>query len=268
MIKPIEKNFQLATAAAVLASEKIIEFYQKGFEKQIKNDGSPLTEADLASSSIIAEQLKDTNIPIIGEELEKAPYSVRKEWKRCWCVDPLDGTKEFIKKNGEFVVNIALIEHGKPVFGIVASPISKKMILGGKALGTAYLIDFKNINNTDRWKKIPQLNKKNSPLVVISSRSHYSGDLLVLIKQLEEKYGKTAAAQMGSALKFFDLSLGKADVYPRLAPTMEWDTAAGQAIYEVIGGEVLDYKTQKPLTYNKENLLNPFFIAKKRMIYL
>lgn len=262
----IDEKYLIALRAAVAASLKINEIYATPFDKEMKSDGSPVTNADLASSKIIKTHLTETKIPIIGEELEKEPYSVRQNWKQCWCVDPLDGTKEFIKKNGEFVVNIALIENGQPIFGLIASPIQKEIIFGGKALQKAFKTDFKNSSNAEKWREIEHLHQVNKPPVVISSRSHFSGDILKIVKPVEEKHGAYVSKTMGSALKFFDLCEGKADIYPRLAPTMEWDIAAGQAIYEVLGGEVVDLNNQQPLNYNKEELYNPYFVARNKLL--
>lgn len=263
-MKKIDEKYHIALRAAVAASLKISEIYAKPFDKEMKSDGSPVTIADLTSSEIIRKQLILTKIPIIGEELEKEPYSVRKNWKQCWCVDPLDGTKEFIKKNGEFVVNIALIEEGKSIFGLIASPTRKEIIFGGPALKAAFKTKFVSIDSPEIWTELSPLTKINHPPVVISSRSHFSGDILKVVKPIEKKYGNYISKTMGSALKFFYLCEGLADLYPRLAPTMEWDIAAGQAIYEILGGEVLDPVNKQPLEYNKENLFNPYFVAKNK----
>ncbi|MDX1653049.1 MAG: 3'(2'),5'-bisphosphate nucleotidase CysQ [Brumimicrobium sp.] len=251
--------------AALMAAEAIMRIYKQDFEKYAKADGSPVTKADLTSSAIISEELKKTGLPITGEETAKAPFSERKKWRKSWCVDPLDGTKEFIKKNDEFVINIALIEDQKPTFGLIASPVLEKIILGGPEFG-AYSFPFEASDSFDSWEKLPAIEDLNSPLQVISSRSHYSGDLLTLIKLIENDYGRVNSKKMGSALKFFDLVTGKADVYPRFAPTMEWDIAAGQAIYESVGGRVWQRGKGQPLIYNKENLLNPFFVANKKIM--
>ena len=252
--------------AAVAAAAEIHRIYQTPFKKELKSDGSPVTKADLASSKVIHDYLSQTNIPIIGEELEKAPYSIRKNWSTCWCVDPLDGTKEFIKKNGEFVINIALIKNGSPVFGVIASPILEEIIVGGTEIKGAYQLSFADIESHEKWTQLQTINTINQPPVVISSRSHFSGDILKVVKPIEKKYGGFVSLTMGSALKFFELCQGKADLYPRLAPTMEWDIAAGQAIYEALGGEVVDLKNQQPLTYNKENLYNSYFIARNKAL--
>lgn len=251
--------------AAIEASKAIMKIYIQDFEKIEKADGSPVTAADLESSKIIRKHLRETKIPITGEEVVKEPYSIRKEWHQSWCIDPLDGTKEFIKKNGEFVINIALIEKQKAIFGLIASPVKEEIMLGGPSFG-AYHFSFTDALDPEKWTKLPQLNDINKPVQLISSRSHYSGDLLSLVDFIEEKYGKVTSKQMGSALKFFDLLTGKSDIYPRFAPTMEWDIAAGQAIYEAVGGEVLQRGSGLPLVYNKENLKNPYFVASKKII--
>ncbi|MEX2484118.1 MAG: 3'(2'),5'-bisphosphate nucleotidase CysQ [Brumimicrobium sp.] len=260
-----EELYKTPLKAIISASEAIMYVYNHEFEKIKKADGSPLTEADLKSSQIIRSFLEETNIPITGEEVKKADFSERKNWSKCWCVDPLDGTKEFIKKNGEFVVNIALIENQKSIFGIIASPVLEEIIMGGPEFG-AFHFSYNDKNNPENWRKLPAINSLNNPITLISSRSHYSGDLLSLVEFIEKKYDKVTSKKMGSALKFFDLVLGKADIYPRFAPTMEWDIAAGQAIYEAVGGEVLQRGTGKPLTYNKKDLTNPFFVASKKII--
>ena len=263
----LEPKYHSAIIAAIKASEAIMKIYETDFSTDLKSDGSPVTKADLASSDIISSYLEETAIPITGEETLKKPYSERKGWEECWCVDPLDGTKEFIRKNGEFVVSIALIKNQQPHFGIIASPVSKHIIIGGEDFG-AYIFSFDEFNNPKKWKKLARISAINNPVVVISSRSHYSGDLLSIIQNIEKQYGAVASARMGSALKFFDLVQGKADVYPRLAPTMEWDIAAGHAIYKAVGGEVINLETDKPLIYNKESLFNSFFIAAKKQLNL
>lgn len=261
------EEYHLTIRAALDASKVIMEIYAGDFEKIDKEDGSPVTEADISSSKIIADYLSQTNIPITGEEIEKESYSIRSTWKKVWCVDPLDGTKEFIKKNGEFVVNIALLEDGKPIYGLIASPVNKQIILGNKESG-AFQTSYEDALNPEKWRKLDQLSPVNSPVHIIASRSHYSGNLLKLAKYIESEYGEIESTAMGSALKFFDLVNGIADVYPRFAPTMEWDIAAGQAIYEAIGGEVIQVETGEPLTYNKKDLRNPYFVAFKGSMQL
>jgi 3'(2'), 5'-bisphosphate nucleotidase len=265
MNKSIREISKEPIEAAIAASKAIMDIYVQDFEKTEKEDGSPLTAADLESSKIIRQHLLKTNIPITGEEVLKAPYSERKDWRQSWCIDPLDGTKEFIKKNGEFVINIALIENQKATFGLIASPVKEEIMIGGPSL-SAYLFRFSEALEPEKWTKLPQLESLNEPIQLISSRSHYSGDILSLVEFIEENYGKATSKQMGSALKFFDLVKGISDIYPRFAPTMEWDIAAGQAIYEAVGGEVLQRGNGLPLIYNKENLKNPYFVASKKII--
>jgi 3'(2'), 5'-bisphosphate nucleotidase len=265
MNKSIYEISKAPILAAIAAAKAIMDIYVQDFERIEKEDGSPLTAADLESSKIIRQHLEKTNIPITGEEVLKEPYSVRKEWPKSWCIDPLDGTKEFIKKNGEFVINIALIENQNAVFGLIASPIKEEIMIGGPKLG-AYHFNFSDALDSEKWAKLPELKTLNEPIHLISSRSHYSGDILSLVDFIEENYGKVMSKQMGSALKFFDLVKGTSDIYPRFAPTMEWDIAAGQAIYEAVGGEVLQRGSGLPLVYNKENLKNPYFVASKKII--
>lgn len=265
MNKSIYEISKAPILAAIAASKAIMDIYVQDFKRIEKEDGSPLTVADLESSKIIREYLEKTNIPITGEEVLKEPYSIRKNWPQSWCIDPLDGTKEFIKKNGEFVINIALIENQKATFGLIASPVKEEIMVGGPSLG-AFHFNFSDALNTEKWSSLPELKTLNTPMHLISSRSHYSGDILSLVNFIEENYGKVQSKQMGSALKFFDLVKGASDIYPRFAPTMEWDIAAGQAIYEAVGGEVLQRGNGLPLVYNKENLKNPYFVASKKII--
>lgn len=260
-------QYKTTIIAALEASAAIMDIYAGDFERINKEDGSPVTIADLTSSKIIRNHLKPTKIPITGEEVEKHPYTERKNWDKVWCVDPLDGTKEFIKKNGEFVINIALIENGKATFGLIASPIKRQIIIGNKKSG-AFQMSYENALIPSKWRRLNDLFETNAPIQLISSRSHYSGNLLKLQQSIESKYGPVESQTMGSALKFFELVNNRADIYPRFAPTMEWDIAAGQAIYEAIGGKVINVNTGKPLVYNKKDLMNPHFIASNALINL
>ncbi len=256
----ISETYRLAIEAAIQASESIMRFYEEGFQHEIKNDGSPVTQADFASSTIIKNILVQTEIPIIDEESTQLPFEIRKTWTKNWCVDPLDGTKEFIKKNGEFSVNIALIENKKTIFGLIASPVEKRIILGMKGKGV-YIFDFHDSKSPEIWTKIDKNDEIPSQIGIIASRSHHS-DLSPAFKQkIRTNFGEYRTISKGSALKFFELALNKVAVYPRYAPTMEWDIAAGQAIIEELGGKVLRLDDLSPLIYNKENLTNPYFIA-------
>lgn len=253
-------HYKIAIQAALDASAAILDIYSTDFDFKRKKDGSPVTLADLTSSKIIKSHLIKTGIPITGEELEKIDFEERQSWEKVWCVDPLDGTKEFLKRNGEFVINIALIENNRPTFGLIASPVKQQIIIGDHKLG-AFQMSYKDAHTPSKWKVLSPLTSVEAPVQIISSRSHYSGDILKLVQKIERKYIHIESQAMGSALKFFKLVNQQADVYPRFAPTMEWDIAAGQAIYESIGGRVINVKTGEDLVYNKENLLNPFFVA-------
>lgn len=253
-------NHLVAIEAAIDASALIMDFYSKGFNANAKADGSPVTEADLASSALIRSKLEKTNIEVMDEEIQNAHFDVRKNWDAYWCIDPLDGTKEFVKRNGEFVVNIALIEKQKATFGVIASPVRSELIFGGSEFG-AFHTDFDSFS-IGKAHKLTPFERIDRQLSLISSRSHHVGNERDFVDSLLHEFGEVELIQRGSALKFFDLVLGKADVYPRFAPTMEWDIAAGQAILEALGGKVLNAETNQSLFYNKENLRNPHFIAK------
>lgn len=257
----IEAIYLQALRGAVEASNRIMEIYLAGFEAEYKLDGSPITLADTASTEILHKYLDPTGIPVTGEESVNSHFSERSNWNKCWCIDPLDGTKEFVSRNGEFAVNIALIEKGAPIFGLIASPVNKEIIIGSKEFGV-YIIDFENIAQKHLWKKVERPTTINSPIVMTCSRSHHSGPVLKFIQTLQTISPEIDYIKKGSSLKFFDLATGKADAYPRFAPTMEWDIAAGQAILEALGGIVYHAETGEPLRYNKENLTNPYFIAK------
>jgi 3'(2'), 5'-bisphosphate nucleotidase len=264
-LQQLPKAYQLAIQAAVAAAKVIMEIYQHDFSVLEKNDGSPVTKADLAASACIEEILAPLGIPITGEESDKAPFEERQHWEQCWCVDPLDGTKEFVKRNGEFAINIALIENGKPIFGLIASPVQEEILIGSKEIGV-FVLHFKDVDQAENWQQLCIPEKINEPLVMTCSRSHHSGPVLQIINALKEKGHELDYIKKGSALKFFDLATGRADIYPRFAPTMEWDIAAGQAILEAIGGEVVHAETGDPLTYNKANLVNPYFVARTKAL--
>jgi len=253
-------KYMAALNAAKEAAEAIMQVYSGEFDPYFKNDGSPVTAADMMSSEIINSELEETGIPITSEETEHEDYTVRKNWSESWCVDPLDGTKEFVKRNGEFTINIAHIIGKEPVFGLIASPVNDEVLFGGKETGV-YVANLSTWNDQASWIPLSEPLKINDPLIVASSRSHHSGPVLNYINELKRKSGEIKYHKMGSALKFFALASGEADTYPRYAPTMEWDIAAGQAILEALGGRVVHAVSGEPLTYNKENLNNPYFIA-------
>ena len=235
-----------------LAHQEILKIYNKDFEIEYKDDKSPLTEADLISNKIICDYLSKSNIPIISEENKKINYEIRKEYDLCFLVDPIDGTKEFIKKNGQFTTNIGLINKGKPIYGFVGIPVENKIYFGGEN-SEAYCYDYSN--ETIQVNEIKP--KVNIPLNIVASNSHLNDET----KKFIEKYPNANIVNYGSSIKIIKLASGEADIYPRLAPTMEWDTAAAHAILISVGGDLIDQKTNKSLKYNKENLLNNYFIG-------
>jgi len=238
------------------AGEAILKIYQqKEFEQQLKSDNSPLTAADLAAHQIIIEKLQQLTpeIPILSEESSTIPWEVRKTWQRYWLVDPLDGTKEFIKRNGEFTVNIALIKNHQPVLGVVYAPVLNKTWCGGER-EPARLIT----NETSKEIQIVQ-HQQGESWKVVGSRSHAGDSLKNYLKEL----GDYELISMGSSIKLCLVAEGKAHLYPRLGLTSEWDTAAAHAVVKAAGGEVYNEESNLPLLYNqKESLLNPYFIVK------
>ena len=261
-----KKWIPILLEAIYAASEKILAVYRSNFEVVLKDDRSPVTLADKLSSQVITERLLKTGIPVLSEEESKPSYEQRKKFPKIWLVDPLDGTKEFIRKNDEFCINIALIEKGEAVFGMIASPTAGRIIFGGPSIGV-YHIPFGAKDFTAEKYRIRSIkNPKTKGLIY--SRSHFTPGVSKLIIQLEKEYGPLNVIKKGSALKFFDLVLGSAHFYPRMAPTMEWDIAAGHAIYKTIGGEVVDFTNFESLTYNKASLVNPNFIAKPADLHL
>lgn len=251
--------------AAVEASEAILKIYKEDFIAIQKDDGSPVTVADITASKIIEKHLLKTEIAILGEEQEHPDYEDRKDWPEFWCVDPLDGTRMFLKRNDEFSVNIAHLVKNKPVFGIIADPVKHRILFGGKKTGV-FLCNFKNFDQPENWQEVRASSQLNNPVSVTCSRSYTHGSGFNYMQQLENKFGELHYIHRGSSLKFFDLAEGVADVYPRFAPTMEWDIASGQAILEALGGIIVTVNENQPLKYNKESLYNPMFIAKTKAL--
>ena len=257
----------IAIKAALDAGEKIMTIYNnEAIQVQRKADDSPLTQADVASHNIIVAQLAKTQIPVLSEEGRDIPYAERKHWEQLWIVDPIDGTKEFIKRNGEFTVNIALIENQKPLMGVIYAPVLGDLYFSSAALG-AFKIHLKD----HKVDYIETLIKQATALpvqqtlpyyTVVASRSHRNQATNNFISQLEHQHQKVATLAVGSSLKLCMVAEGKAHCYPRCAPTMEWDTAAGQAICEAAGFQVLDWETQEPVLYNREVLTNGWFVVK------
>lgn len=262
----LKDHYTLALEAAVEAGLAIKQIYStKDYEIEIKADDSPVTRADKRSSAIIAGLLANTQIPLIDEEHCCPVYAIRKNWKSMWLVDPMDGTKEFISGNGEFTVNIALIEDKKPVFGVIYAPVTEELYWGGKNTGS-----FKALN-VEKWQglnnielKAVKLSGRNFPsnnLRVAASRSHLDPATRNFIEILEKKSGDLSYISKGSSLKLCMIAEGLTDIYPRFSRTMEWDTAAGHAIVWGTGGVLLRKEDLKELEYNKEDLSNPPFFA-------
>ena len=234
---------------------------------EYKEDESPLTLADKECNDVINSYLINTAHPIISEENRQLEFEERKDWDTCWIVDPLDGTKEFVKRNGEFTVNIALVKQGKPLLGVIYVPDTKELYVADVTQKKAgkFILDQHEVvvSDLDMDANLIGPNAANTELVrVVGSRSHMSEATENFVGSLKGIYEKVDIVSKGSSLKFCLVAEGKADVYPRFAPTMEWDTAAGQAICEAVGLQVISKETDKPLLYNKENLLNPWFIVR------
>lgn len=264
----INKNLKTAIEASLKAGEVIMQVYDTAFDVEIKDDKSPLTEADKKANDIINSFLKPTPIPIISEENKQIDYSERKQWKTCWIVDPVDGTKEFIKRNGEFTVNIALINDGKPELGVIYVPATKTLyfadVLKQQAFKTKLDTHDTSIEQVLLSGKQLQPKDVTNTIEVVGSRSHMSQETLDFVEVLKASGNDVSIVSKGSSLKFCLVAEGNADIYPRFAPTMEWDTAAGQAICNAVGVEVISEDTKQPLLYNKENLLNPWFVVSNR----
>ena len=266
-----ELNHQLTLAikASIDAGKAIMKIYSSAdFGTEFKKDDSPLTQADLESNRVIMSYLTKTSIPIISEENKNLDYSARKNWDVCWMVDPLDGTKEFIKRNGEFTVNIALIKNGTPIIGVIYVPVTQELYYANVEEGKSYKIVSGNTkelpeNLFDKENQLHFPKEKNgSKTKVVGSRSHMNEQTEKFIEELKNEGKGVEIVSKGSSLKFCIVAEGKADIYPRVAPTMEWDTAAGHAICTAMGLKVTNWETGEDLTYNKENLLNPFFLVR------
>lgn len=259
-----------AIEAAILAGQKIMEIYTdpaSDFQIEKKADNSPLTIADRCAHQIISDCLEKLPYPILSEEGKHIPYQERKGWQTLWIVDPLDGTKEFIKQNGEFTVNIALVSDGIPVLGVVYVPASRLLYFGDEKNG-AYKIAINEDRYTsktdiDRWRQqaVHLPIKTNRPYTAVASRSHLDKETEALLADLKREHPDLITTSIGSSLKICLVAEGSADIYPRNAPTMEWDTAAGHALLRAAGMNMYRSGTNIPLRYNKEYLHNPFFIV-------
>jgi 3'(2'), 5'-bisphosphate nucleotidase len=258
---------KLAIQAALKAGEEILKIYDTDFYVETKSDKTPVTNADRASGKIIEKLLEITGIPVISEEETLADYNIRKSWLRVWIVDPLDGTKEFVKRNGEFAVNIALVENNKPVIGVIYAPALKELYFAAITLGGFKSITPEDFSDPETiLKNAVQLPSKKLPknYTVVASRSHLSREINGHITKLKNIYGPVDVINIGSSIKQCWVADGLAHEYPRFGTTMEWDTAAGQCILEQTGGALLSFDAQLPLVYNKPEMQNGYFIAKAK----
>lgn len=268
LMNKLKKYVEIAVHAAIKAGIEILSIYNNpdaDFSIEKKADDSPLTIADKNSHVIIKRALLSSNIPLLSEEGNEIPYSERKKWDTFWIVDPLDGTKEFIKRNGEFTVNIGLIKNGSPIAGIIYVPVSETLYIGIQNWGAFRINKAKaKITIADietHGMKLP-LKKQNRVYTIASSRSHLNEQTKKYIGEVEKHHSKIKMITSGSSLKICMVAEGIADEYPRFGPTMEWDTAAGHAIVKAAGKKIWLDDFSEELIYNKEILLNPNFIVK------
>ena len=252
-----------AIEAAIAGGDEIMQVYNTDFQVDHKADESPLTEADRRAHHAIQEILSAESFPILSEEGKQLPFETRSQWEAFWMVDPLDGTKEFVKRNGEFTVNIAWIENGVPVMGVIYVPVLEQLYVGWSGQGAYWMSTQTAVTWSDLQGRGSALPKPASPetFTVVGSRSHMSPETESFMNQLQDKHGTIEVLSRGSSLKLCMVAEGKAHVYPRFAPTMEWDTAAGHAICSAAGFRVTHHDSDRELTYNKENLLNPWFVV-------
>ncbi len=248
---------------AAAAGTAVMEVYRSGFEVREKPDSSPVTEADLVAHEIILRGLRllHPRLPVLSEESAPPPFDQRRKWRRFWLVDPLDGTKEFVNRNSEFTVNIALIQDGRPQLGIVDAPALGQTFIGDVAAGQAE----RRVHG--EWTPLNgRRMREKGPLTLVVSRSHANERLQRYLDDLADGFAQTQERSIGSSLKLCLLAAGEADLYPRLSPTSEWDIAAAEAVLCAAGGAVRQLNGQ-PLAYNKRDLLNPEFIAAADGVY-
>jgi len=264
----MKNEYTIATRAAIRAGEAILEVYrEEDLEVELKADETPLTRADRTAHGIIREALEETGIPVLSEEGRDIPFEERRLWEQFWLVDPLDGTKEFIKRNGEFTVNIALIEQGRTGFGVVYAPWINELFVGLPGMGSFRCKNTKYFNQPLEYlvqfsEKLPfEKQKQHGICRVVASRSHFNEETKQFIDFLELEGRKVSLVSRGSSLKLCMVATGEADIYPRMGPTMEWDTAAAHAVVKATGKNVCCFDTGEELEYNKEDLHNPHFLV-------
>lgn len=253
--------------ASIQAGKEILKIYNTNFKVEYKDDKSPLTLADKNANDMIVSSLKETKIPVLSEEGRKIPYSERQQWSRLWIVDPLDGTKEFVKKNDEFTVNIALVEDQIPIMGVVYAPVLDVLYVGDEKQGAFKIEQASKLENIMdelvEKNKIPVKTNKGY-YGIVASRSHLNKETEDFIESLKKEHDNVKIVSRGSSLKLCMVAEGTADIYPRFAPTMEWDTAAGDAVVRASGGRVVQaLNNKKELEYNKEDILNPWFVVER-----
>lgn len=279
----MERDDLLVTAAraSIVAGLATLDVYRSEIEVEYKEDRSPLTLADRRSHDIIAGRLSATGIPVLSEEGRDIPHAQRGRWHRLWIVDPLDGTKEFVKRLGEFTINIALVEDRRPTLGAIYVPVKNVLYFGRLEDGSFRLDDpaviaalaadagpsdaqavLKRVRAHSQ--KLPVDVAAHTPYIIVGSRSHATPELHAYVDRKRSELGDVSFISAGSSLKYCLVAEGRADVYPRLGPTMEWDTAAGQVIAEAAGARVVRHDTGQPLLYNKEDLLNPWHVVTRK----
>ncbi len=259
--------FSEAIKACILASREILKVYEGEIEVEMKDDRSPLTEADKRANAQIVKILEGTSVPILSEEGAEVSFQERSSWTSFWLVDPLDGTKEFIKRNGEFTVNVALIEDNYPTFVVIYVPVTGLLYFGGVELGGSFKLKTDSIDDLNleslmkRSQKLPIEKANEKQARVVGSRSHMSPETLEFVESLKAEGKEVEMVSMGSSLKICLVAEGSAEYYPRFAPTMEWDTGAGQAIAEAAGRSLIDWTTKERKRYNNEILRNNWFLV-------
>jgi len=268
----LKAALSVAIRAALAAGRDIMEIYtdpSQDFGIERKADNSPLTLADKAAHRRIVSMLSETELPILSEEGQHDSYAKRSKWVAFWLVDPLDGTKEFVKRNGEFTVNIALVLDNRPHLGVIYVPVRRELYFGDPVLGAYKLSDITAMGENERLPdllsradRLPIPRAEGAPYTIVASRSHMSPETEQFINEARSRYRQVELLSSGSSLKICLVAEGRADAYPRYAPTMEWDTAAGHAIACCAGRQIYQAGTDEPLVYNKEDLHNPWFLAK------
>ena len=261
---------KMAINASLKGGEQILEIYDTNFSVEFKEDMSPLTLADKKCNEIIEQNLKHTGLPLLSEEGSSITYEKRKDWEYFWLIDPLDGTKEFVKRNGEFTVNIALVHNNLPILGVIYAPVIGNLYFGLKGLGSyKFNISSNNKISLDHILssaiRLPLFSNQRE-YTIVGSRSHMSKETEHFFQLKKKEYTKVNILSVGSSLKLCMVAEGSADVYPRYAPTMEWDTAAGHAIAKFAGCLITQYQSNDEVVYNKSSLINPWFLIERHNV--